>query len=499
MPLMFPPAAIQAPPGDGPLADLARARALAASGKPGAAADLLSPWIARGDRDAVIAGATYLAWAGRARRALALLDPWIRGHGEDREARLLRARVLGWQGRWTDAERAYGALAADPASDPGSVDEARIGLARLALWREDPDRAQQELRRVSPGSASAPGARLVAAQVEAAEGHPAAARRAATDLALRPDSAADAAPVLQGLDDRLGPWAEAGFSRTETSEGLRILAPGLRARLPLGDGALDLGWTGQEVSLGPLTARPAIAELGFTQPWGARWAVSAGLARVREVDGGTTGFRLHAAFLAAPGLRIGYGHSRDFAVSTPAAVALGTAFTTDALDLAWRWTGRQGVSLFAERTTLSAGSTRTGYRAAYRFEVPHGPLQAWWGLSSRGFGYSETLPLGFFNPRRYRWHGLMGGAAWNREGRFQVTLQAEGGVQTLDGGPGTFSWEYGLRGAWTPGGGRMTLSAAWTQSRAGLPVVASGDPAAYREHGFTFSLRLRGGHGTLTP
>ncbi|HET8901337.1 MAG TPA: tetratricopeptide repeat protein [Holophagaceae bacterium] len=477
-------------------ASLRQAREAAWHGDRREALAILQPWIAQGRREAILASATYLAWSGRYGEGLARLEGWLGSHPGDGEAALGRAQILAWSGRWAEARRAYGPLVERPAT----ADAALLGLARLDHWNQDPVRARERLARVSPEVRQSPEGRLLAAQVEAVAGHPAEGRREAVVVAALPGMGKDAEPILRGLDDRLGPWVEAGFMRTDTSEGLRTEEPGLRARLPLGDAALDLGWTGRRLQLGPTEARPSEASLGATVPLGPRWVLSGGLRRFQEVDGGgATGFGFHAAFQAAPGLALGYGHERSFTVITPASAALGTALATDALDLHWQITGRQSLALSVDHGSLSAGSTRVGYTAMYQCLLPHGDLQWRWGITSRGFGYSETLPLGFFNPRSYRWNGLTGGAAWSPGPRLALSLEAQAGAQTIDGGAATFSWNYGTRASWTPGGGPATLSASWSQTRAGLPVVASGDPSGYREHTFAFALRLRGGHGRLAP
>lgn len=77
-----------------------------------------------------IARADSLARAGRHRDAIALYDSVLAADTARRDARLGRARALGWAGDYDAAERAF---AAEVAVDSSA--EALAGLARVAAWR----------------------------------------------------------------------------------------------------------------------------------------------------------------------------------------------------------------------------------------------------------------------------------------------------------------------------------------------------------------------------
>ena len=111
---------------------------------------------------------------------------------------------------------------------------------------------------------------------------------------------------------------------------------------------------------------------------------------------------------------------------------------------------------------------------------------------TRGFGYSQSLPLGFFNPGEYRWNGAFGSATWRRGRTLELGLGAQAGDQTVNDGAGQFTWSSRLGITWRPRPWPVDLSAWWSQNVAGLPVTTPLDPSAYREHTLGVSLRVRG-------
>jgi len=170
----------------------------------------------------------------------------------------------------------------------------------------------------------------------------------------------------------------------------------------------------------------------------------------------------------------------------------GSIRTVD-LGLAWVFgDGLDAVNLGAGRGDLSVGSRRTSFFASYERRFPLSWIEFRGGLVGRGFGYSETLPLGFFNPERFRYLGLTTAATLKQARHYQLTLNLQAGTQRVNDDPSQFGWAYGVSGEWRLLDNRLGLFGAWNASKAGLPVMQTTDPEAYREHTLVFGLRWLG-------
>jgi hypothetical protein len=314
------------------------------------------------------------------------------------------------------------------------------------------------------------------------------------ELASRPGPfRKEALELLTDVIEAAGPWAELSATRTDTSEGLRLEDPLLRLRVPLGDGALDLSAAGHRTTFHEATRSSGELGLGLSHPLGARWRASAALSRQSDLGGAPAwGHALGLGFSPAPGLDLRLDHTRSQATFTPAALALRTTFLSTDLGASWRFGGRHALSAGLGHTDLSAGSTRSSHFAAYEFRLPVTGLDLRMGALTRGFGYSTSLPLGFFNPERYRWNGATFSAQWRKGRVFEAALNARAGRQQVNDAPSRFTWNYGAALSWAPIPARLSLFVSWSESQAGLPVTDPRDPAEYREHALRLGLRMLG-------
>jgi len=478
-------------------ADLALARLAAWQDHTAESLAILDPWLKQEQRQALLDAATYLSWSGRLPESLVRVRRWLLAHPEDREAILLEARVLAWAGRNAEAREAYSRILKQTPGDR----EALTGLARLSLWEGDAPAARQILDRMPAEVLAHPESQLLLAQVEAAEGRTRSARRRAETLSRGGPAQRDAEALRDDLVRAQGPWIELSADRTDTSEGLRTENPGLRARVPLGDGALDLGLASHRSDFQGALRDPSEATLGLSYPLGGHLSASGSLTRISDAGGEPAwGYALGLGYAPFPGLDLNLAHGRTLALFTPQAVALRTAFVTTDLGGTWRFgQGRHALSGGLGQADVSSSlggaaqtSTRHSHMASYEYRFPVTAVDLRGGLMLRGFGYDPSLPLGFFNPGKYRWSGVFGSAAWRRGRMLEIALGAQAGNQTVNGGAGQFTWSYRLGITWSPAPWPIDLSAWWSQSVAGLPVTTPVDPSAYREHTLGMSLRFRG-------
>jgi len=476
-------------------ADLALARLEAWQDHTAEALAILDPWTKQEQRQALLDAATYLSWSGRMDESLARLERWTLAHPDDREAILLQAKVLSWAGRNAGARQAYGGLLK---RHPGDR-EALTGLARLSLWEGDPAAARRTLEGMAPSTLAHPESQLLLAQVESAQGQARAARRRVEPLAAGGSQQRDAKEFLEGLAEAQGPWVEFSGERTDTSEGLRLETPGLRARLPLGDGALNLGLSSHRSDFRGTVRQPSEFSLGVAHPLGSRWSVNGSVSRLSDLGGRPSwGYGAGLNLAALPGLDLSLSHERSFAVFTPDAVSLRTAFAATDLGATWRFgQGRHALRGGLGQTRVSSEgldqtSTRRSHSASYEYRIPVTLLDLRGGLMTRAFGYDPSLPLGFFNPERYRWNGVFASAAWRRGKTLELSAGAQAGRQSVNHDPSQFTWSYRAGITWSPRPWPVDLSATWSQSVAGLPVTSTQDPSAYREHTLRLGVRIRG-------
>lgn len=476
-------------------ADLALARLAAWQERTSEALAILDPWVKQEQRQALLDAATYLSWSGRLPESLARLQRWTLAHPEDREALIIEARVQSWAGRNAEARQVYRRILNLAPGDR----EALIGLARLSLWEGDPAMARRTLDGMSAAALAHPESQLLLAQVESAQGETRAARSRAQRLAAGGSQQRDAKEFLEGMTDARGPWVEFSGERTDTSEGLRLETPGLRARVPLGDGALDLGLASHRAEFRNAQRQPSDLSLGVSHPLGARLSAHASLSRLSDVGGRPAwGYGLGLGWAVMPGLDLSLAHERSLALFTPDAVGLRTAFAATDLGATWRFgQGRHALSGGLGQTKVSSEgldqtSTRQSHTASYEYRFPVALLDLRGGLMTRAFGYDPSLALGFFNPERYRWNGLFGSATWRRGKVLEVALGAQAGRQTVNHDPSQFTWSYRAGITWSPRPWPVDLSATWSQSVAGLPVTTTQDPSAYREHTLRLGVRIRG-------
>lgn len=476
-------------PGRALLADLRLAQVHAWSGGHGDALAVLGPWEARGERQAVLDGATYRAWRGDLAGALERLETWRASHPEDAEAALLQARFRSWTGDLNAARRAYEALLSRwPGEHAG-----RLGLARVRLWEGDPEGAASELARLPEEVRSAAEAQVLASQIDLNRGRSRAAVRRLEPLAEAGSARREAADLLQEDAETRGPWVELRASRTDTNEGLRSEDPLLRLRLPLAEGFGELSLGRRRVALGPEDRAATDLALRFAHPLGRRLRASAGLQRTDDLGGeAATGWSAGLQARLAPGVDLGLEAGHAWLTFTPAATDLRGGIHTLEASLGWQLPDqRTRLDVGVGQGRLSAGSTRRSWMVAlgHRWPLPWGEARG--GALVRRFGYSETLPLGFFNPERFEYAGATGGLMVKRGRLWSADLALRGGWQRVNGGERAFAWGYAAVVNWNPGAGKVTGFLSWSQSLAGLPVVDPADPASYREHTLALGARLR--------
>lgn len=457
----------------------------------GSAVALLDPWVRLGKRRATLDAATYLAWGGRSPESLSRLRAWLKEHPKDQEARLLEAKVQGWDNQFAAARLSYGEVLKEAPAHR----EALAGLARLDVWEGRPERALETLDRMDAEGRDHSDSQLLRAQAERGRGSVRAARARVEALASRPGPLQrDARDYQEDLVALQGPWVELSSARTDTNEGLRVEEPMLRARLPFFDGHLDLLGAGHRRDFQGTARSTHEIGLGVSHSLGPRWQASASLSQFSDVGGApASGHLLGLGWNPAPGLDLELSQGRTLATFTPSALEQRTAFDTLDLGATWRpGVGRHAVSAGIGRAELSAGSVRRSFMGSYEFRFPVTGLDLRAGALVRRFGYSETLPLGFFNPEQYRWTGAFGSVAWHKGRVFEAGLQARAGRQIVNGGASQFSWAYGVNLAWSPRPWPIQLFMTWNGSEAGLPISDSTDPSAYREHTLRFGLKIHG-------
>jgi hypothetical protein len=392
-------------------------------------------------READLRIAQAQAWGGDAAAALATLAPWVE-RGE-RQAVLDDATYRGWR---------------------GELGEAR---ARVARWLE--------------GHAEDAEAALLAARLELWAGRPGAARARLRPLLDGP-TGRDAQLLLDDVVAEEGAWVGPRDVVTVTSEKLVTQVATVVGRLPAGQGhaEVEAGWS--EVSLPGARRGSAVAGLGLAHPVGALGGLDGGFGW-REDFGGRPGYTARGGATARllPGLALRLDAARVLLDATPAAVDLrGTMQTYDG-SLAWTFGGgRSSLGAGAGLALLSAGSRRRSLAASGEQRFPWSQWVFRLGFLGRAFGYSETLPLGFFNPERYRYLGLTTGATWRRGRTLEAEASLKGGWQRVDQDRARFTWGGGLTLVAAGESWPVQLLAGWSLTVAGLPVTVPQDPAAYR-------------------
>ena len=447
----------------------------------------LEPYVKQGERWAVLDSAKYLSWAGRYRESLARTSAWTVAHPEDRDALLMHARSLSWDGRLKEAHSAFGRLV----TRFPDLAEARMGLAQVSLWSGRPEEARKAWDQMPKESRETPEGRLLDGQIQLAEGHPRSALVQLRPLAQLGSSVQqDAEDLIRASAEANGPMVEIGQTRTLTSEPLRMLDTSVRARLPLGDGSFGLSHVlhHSELSGAASDAKETAASLAY--PLGPL-RLSADLGRTTGLGGDPAGsFHLGAGWRLGHGVELSLIQGRSVVVFTPQAVS--QRIGIQSTDLAFSWTGFTDILRLQSGTaSVSAGNRRTTWSAAYEHRWRLSPVTLSAGLNSRALGYSETLPLGFWNPGRYRFHGATGGAAFEH-GRFAFSVEGRWGKQVTDQQAWTTGKGYGANLSWGIGRSPGTLLLGWSNSTSGLSTLSVSDPSTYREQSFRWGLRLAG-------
>ncbi len=456
-----------------------------------AAERTLTPWVQQGDRRAVLDSSLYLAWGGKLDASLQRLSSWLAGHRDDREAMALRARISSWAGDFQTARTDWETVLRE---DPMDL-ESTLGLVRLSLWEGDTAGARDRFETLPREKQEQPEAATLSAQLAAAAGQPREARKRLRSL-VQVDNPArnDAFRLLADLTDTQGPWLDSSYVRTSTSDGLTNVDPTAQIRVPAGEGYVQLGWTARSLELDTTQADLSLARASGAMPLGGHASLNAGLTRANEVAGEPAwGGNLGVDLTVARRINLSATWSRAYADFTPRALASRTAI--DALDLSGSWTFKSGAHVVrggAGRQSLSAGSTRNSALLAYEHRWSITSLRLRSGAVARRFGYSKSLPLGFFNPERYRYAGVTAGASFAGNARWDMSCDLNAGWQAVDDAARQFAWGYSIGAGWSSARRRLSIYVTWATSVAGLPVTDAVDPSSYRDNTLRLSLRVRG-------
>ncbi|HEY3401416.1 MAG TPA: tetratricopeptide repeat protein [Geothrix sp.] len=447
----------------------------------------LEPYVQKEERWAVLDSAKYLSWAGRYRESLARSSRWITAHPEDKDALLMHARVLSWDGRLKEAHGAFERLVA---RFPDLAD-ARMGLTQVSLWSGRVEEARVAWDQVPKETRETPEGKLLEGQIQLAEGHRRSALAQLKPLARQGSSVQrDAEDLIRAAAEGNGPVVEIGQSRTLTSEPLRMLDSSVRARVPLGDGSIGLSHVLHHSELSGLESDAHETAASLAYPLGPL-RLSAEAGRITGLGGDPAGFhRLGVLWRLGHGAELNLVQGRSVIVFTPQAVAQRVGMQST--DLAFTLAGFADVlRLQGGTASVSAGNRRSTWSAAYEHRWRVSPVTFTTGLTSRSMGYSETLPLGFWNPNRYLFHGVTGGASFEH-GRFAFGVEGRWGRQVTDQQAWTTGKGYGANLSWGLGRSPVTLLLGWSQSTSGLNAVSVSDPDAYREQTFRWGLRVAG-------
>ncbi len=452
---------------------------------------ILKPYVHLGDRQATLDTATFLSWDGQWSRSLSLAQGWLQAHPGDRDFQVLVGRVAGWSGQHKRARLSYEHILKEAPKDRAAV----LGLAQLDLWAGDPDAAAARIALLNPDDTAASETQLVVSQIDQRLGRLRKSRSRALAVEGDPEVQEDAQSRLRDLAEAQGPWVELSQTRTDSNDGLRSQVGRIDGSLPLFDGSLRVGGAFNFLEQpGQPDRRPEAWMLGLNFPLGTCFTTSAQVGRFKDPGSDpATPLGLALGWRIAPALNLSLSQTLDPNLATPKAVSLHTSTRTWGLGASWGFNQTlDHLGGTVERALLPEEVARTGFRgeAGHRFPMDGGEWRA--GVSTRWANQSRTLDLGFFNPQRYRYYGLTAGGTLSQEGRWELTLDAWGGRQTVNQDSSQFSWGYTLAGSWSPGPSFLTLFASWSQSVAGLPIADPIDPSNYRDHTARFGLRLRG-------
>jgi tetratricopeptide (TPR) repeat protein len=229
------------------------------------ALETLAPYVREGQRQAVLDSATYLSWDRRYPESLERIGGWLKAHPDDTDALLIQARILSWSGQLAASRSAYERLLK---LHPGHPD-ALGGLARVSVWSGDAAGARVYVDQLPAEELKKPENQTLLAQVELAEGHRSRAKARLRPLAAVGSSVrADAEELLRAAAQAQGPSAELFQARTDSNEGLTFQDTGALARVPLGDGSLELGGLRHRSEFNGLESTVNETSLGLAYPLG---------------------------------------------------------------------------------------------------------------------------------------------------------------------------------------------------------------------------------------
>jgi tetratricopeptide (TPR) repeat protein len=408
-------------------------------------------------------------WAGGTRRAIVLLEEYLSVHPEACEARHDLALALSWDDRLRAALAAYRSV---QAGCPAQRHEAMLGEGRVLRWMNRPAAAEQvyhRLRDERPESALDQQARLGLAYVALEQAQPrtaarilarlaqagsrdpavhAARARAAIDLGQRDQALALLAEAraqeihsaeLDEIEARIrledGPAFVPSLHAFRDRDGTQLLAGELTGSFHTGGG----GRAELQLRAGTLQADRGATELRAAGlGWSARVAPALALsARAGVQDFPDVGFtpltgEAVLAWLPDDRLRVDLSAARVTITDNLAALEAGLAGHFGGIGADLRLTPRTTVTAAADLTRWSEGNHRLRTRAVLRHRFDGLPqLSLEWPVAMQV--YDEPFDFVFFSPERYveTGPGALLERRWRRDWYFQGYLR--GGIQRETG------------------------------------------------------------------
>lgn len=339
-------------------------------------------------------------WNGDYDRSLALVDRLLEV-APSRDARLLRARVLSWTGRYGEARTIYETALAD---DPDHV-EALIGLGRVLRWEGRYDEAARHLRRA---------------------------------LEIDPERA-DAREELQRIDRALGPtvaprlayerdsdgndiFTVSGYAAWRPAAGAELRVDAYRRGAALDVVAPEVRWTTGVTLTGSLRVGPG---------WRLYGSVGGALPDAAGVDP----VGAYALAVVTPGgeavqaaLRLGR-EPVDYS-----AVLIANRTVRDRLSLelsaqpgAWAVDGDASVAWYQTLTTGARSRRLAAEARATR------PVLSWLELGGRlqVFGFDRDVDQGYFDPQLYALLAAPATASAGLYGPVEASVTVAPGLQRI--------------------------------------------------------------------
>jgi Flp pilus assembly protein TadD len=338
--------------------------------------------------------------AGQTQQGLADVDAHLAAHPDDLEAARLRAGALADAQRWDDAEAAFGQILKD---HPGDV-ESRIGIARVANWRGDHERAAKLFQALIDEGVNTTEvwnglayARYWAGRSDLA-GPP-----VRHSLMLDPNDR-EATDLSAHLRWERGPWASADYSNANDSDDLELATTRLTFHQPVSPQDVLTGtWRRQETSGPPRDFDMAAIGVGHERLWSRTWSSDL-LLEYQYKGAGDASHMLgegNASYHPSVRTRFDGGIARE-------QVLAGPALDLDILDWIatvggdWRMADRWLVTAALRRHWYSDHNTAWRSSLMGQYDLTRGPrLESAVSLHFEQLSAAESPGHGYYAPDSY--------------------------------------------------------------------------------------------------